>query len=199
MKNRPKPWVIDLLWAGIFSAFFVFNGLQTSQESPPVWADFPENKAPSKWEYGSSKKTDARYSDFARRAPRVKEGLVRPKVASDTVSELWLLNQGWPDWKAEGFVRDRQRWGGVDSLLLQRYDQREEFHWILSPPLPLDLNAVPEELLYAHPLWRSTQVRAFHRFRSKIRPLRSFEELFDLAPFDSLQQQRIPRYFYFGK
>ncbi len=199
MKNRPKPWVIDLLWAGIFSAFFVFNGLQTSQDAPPVWADFPEIEAPSKWEYGSSKRADYHYPNFAQRAPKSKNASVRPTVASDTVSDLWLRAQGWPDWKAEGFVRDRQRWGGVDSLLLQRYDQRDEFHWLLSPPLPQDLNAVPEELLYAHPLWRSTQVRAFHRFRSKIRPLRSFKELFDLAPFDSIQQQRIPMYFYFGK
>ena len=139
------------------------------------------------------------HPNYIKKAPKGKEFLVRPTVASDTVSDLWLRAQGWPDWKAEGFVRDRQRWGGVDSLLLQRYDQREEFHWLLSPPLPQDLNAVPEELLYAHPLWRSTQVRAFHRFRSKIRPLRSFKELFDLAPFDSIQQQRIPMYFYFGK
>jgi hypothetical protein len=199
MKNRPKPWVIDLLWAGIFSAFFVFNGLQTSQDLPPVWADFPEIDAPSTREYGRSKWANTSYPNYVKKAPKGKEFLVRPTVASDTVSDLWLRAQGWPDWKAEGFVRDRQRWGGVDSLLLQRYDQREEFHWLLSPPLPQDLNAVPEELLYAHPLWRSTQVRAFHRFRSKIRPLRSFKELFDLAPFDSIQQQRIPMYFYFGK
>ena len=199
MKNRPKPWVIDLLWAGIFSAFFVFNGLQTSEDLPPVWADFPEIEAPSTREYGRSKRADARYPNYIKKAPKGKGFLVRPTVASDTVSDLWLRAQGWPDWKAEGFVRDRQRWGGVDSLLLQRYDQRDEFHWLLSPPLPQDLNAVPEELLYAHPLWRSTQVRAFHRFRSKIRPLRSFKELFDLAPFDSIQQQRIPMYFYLGK
>ncbi len=199
MRQRPKPWVVDLLWAGIFSAFFVFNGLQTSPDLPPVWADFPENKAPSKWEYGNSKKADSYYPNYVKRAPKSKEVLVRPTVASDTVSDLWLRSQGWPDWKAEGFVRDRQRWGGVDSQLLLRYDQREEFNWLLSPPLPLDLNVLPEELLYAHPLWRSTQVRAFHRFRSKIRPLRSFKELFELAPFDSLQQKRIPQYFYFGK
>ena len=134
MKNRPKPWVIDLLWAGIFSAFFVFNGLQTSQDAPPVWADFPEIEAPSKWEYGSSKRADYHYPNFAQRAPKSKNASVRPTVASDTVSDLWLRAQGWPDWKAEGFVRDRQRWGGVDSLLLQRYDQRDEFHWLLSPP-----------------------------------------------------------------
>ena len=181
MRQRPKPWVVDLLWAGIFSAFFVFNGLQTSPDLPPVWADFPENKAPSKWEYGNSKKADSYYPNYVKRAPKGREVSVRP------------------DWKAEGFVRDRQRWGGVDSQLLLRYDQRQEFNWLLSPPLPLDLNVLPEELLYAHPLWRSTQVRAFHRFRSKIRPLRSFKELFELAPFDSLQQKRIPQYFYFGK
>ena len=199
MKNRPKPWVIDLLWAGIFSAFFVFNGLQTSQDLPPVWADFPEIDATSTREYGRSKWANTSYPNYVKKAPKGKEFLVRPTVASDTVSDLWLRAQGWPDWKAEGFVRDRQRWGGVDSHLLRRYDQREEFHWLLSPPLPQDLNAVPEELLFAHQLWRSTQVRAFHRFRSKIRPLRSFNELFDLAPFDSIQQQRIPMYFYFGK
>ena len=123
MKNRPKPWVIDLLWAGIFSAFFVFNGLQTSQDLPPVWADFPEIDAPSTREYGRSKWANTSYPNYVKKAPKGKEFLVRPTVASDTVSDLWLRAQGWPDWKAEGFVRDRQRWGGVDSHLLRRYDQ----------------------------------------------------------------------------
>ncbi|MFZ9205857.1 MAG: hypothetical protein ACO22D_00550, partial [Schleiferiaceae bacterium] len=73
---------------------------------------------------------------------------------------------------------------------------RDDFNWILHAPEPMDLNTVPEELLYQHPLWRSVQVRALHRFRSKVRPLRSMAEVFALAPFDSTQQLEIPKYFY---
>jgi hypothetical protein len=97
MRHRPKPWVVDILWAGIFSAFFVFNGLQTRQDVPPVWADFPENKAPAKWEYNTSKNRFSHYSNFDKSTPKSREVSVRPTVASDTVSDIWLRGQGWPD------------------------------------------------------------------------------------------------------
>jgi hypothetical protein len=120
-------------------------------------------------------------------------------VASDTVTGRWLRAQGWPQWKAEGFVRDRERWGGVDSALCARWDNRSEFDWILHLPSPLDLNSIPEDALYAHPLWRAPQVRAVHRFRSRVRPLRNWDEVFALAPFDSAQMVQITNYFYIGK
>ncbi|MFM8566012.1 MAG: hypothetical protein ACKOBQ_07710 [Bacteroidota bacterium] len=71
--------------------------------------------------------------------------------------------------------------------------------WDLHPPSPVNLNTVPEDQLYGHPLWRSAQVRALHRFRSRVRPLRSLDEVFALAPFDSAQKVQIPQYFYVGK
>ena len=59
----------------------------------------------------------------------------------------------------------------------------------------MDLNSVPQEALFAHPLWRAGQVRAVQRFRSRVRPVRNWEEVFRLADFDSVQKIQLPRYF----
>jgi hypothetical protein len=196
MGRQPKPWVADILWAGLFLALFIYSRYYTSGTvSEPVWASLPELPQVT---YPESGRTDSRDRDRRTVPPRL-PNRDRIAVASDTVSEWWLQAQGWPQWKAEGFVRDRSRWGGVDSALCVRWDSRSEFDWILHPPGPIDLNTVSEDVLYAHPLWRSPQVRAVHRFRSKVRPLRNWDEVFALAPFDSAQKARMTMYFYVGK
>ena len=185
-----------MLWAGFFLALFIYYRWHSNQTAPePLWASFPEVPRAEftepqwprdqKWE---RRPYESQPSDRARAV-----------VASDTVTVQWLRTQGWPDWKAEGFVRDRERWGGVDSALCARWDNRSEFDWILHPPSPLDLNSISEDALYAHPLWRAPQVRAVHRFRSRVRPLRNWDEVFALAPFDSVQRVHITNYFYVGK
>lgn len=198
MRRQPKPWVAELGWVGLFLALFVLNEWHATPPPEPVWAEFPE-LPPS-----AEVRPNYPRRDYRARAPfdslkRNKLSKHRLQVASDTVSAQWLQGQGWPDWKAQGLVRDRHRWAGVDSQLLARWDNRQDFDWILHSPSPMDLNTVPEDLLYAHPLWRAPQVRALHRFRSRVRPLRSLQEVFALAPFDSAQKVQIPQYFYVGK
>lgn len=195
MGKQPKPWVAELGWAGIFLAFFVLNEYYETTPPEPKWASFPELPPREAYSYDAPP-YPRRFQRRSFSAQTNREPRSRPQVASDTVTSSWLEVQGWPDWKAEGFVRDRTRWGGVDSQRLRRWDDRDDFNWILHAPEPMDLNTVPEELLYQHPLWRSVQVRALHRFRSKVRPLRSMAEVFALAPFDSIQQLEIPKYFY---
>ena len=194
--RHPKPWVVDLGWAGFFLALFIWQGLNTEPDPEPRWAEFPlvpEEAYPPR---------ERRYPDRSNPPERAwsrPEPRVRPKAASDTVGAVWLTAQGWPDWKVEGFLRDRSRWGGGDSALLRRWDARGEVDWVLIPPEPLDLNSAPEEVLYQHPLWRSAQVRALHRFRSRVRPVASWTEVFALAPFDSAQVRLLPQYFYIRK
>lgn len=196
MGRQPKPWVVDCIWAGFFLALFVFyTYYSNSTPLEPNWAAFPEvprvDFTEPKWT--RDQKFERRYSESPAKAR------ARVAVASDTVSDQWLRAQGWPQWKAEGFIRDRGRWGGVDSALCTRWDNRSEFDWILHPPSPLDVNSISEDALYAHPLWRSAQARAVHRFRSRVRPLRSWDEVFAVAPFDSAQKVQLPKYFYVGK
>ena len=196
MGRQPKPWVADIIWAGLFLALFIYYRWHSNQTPPePRWASFPEvpraEFSEPQWPRGQ--KWERRPFE-SRQTDRV-----RAVVASDTVTTQWLHTHGWPQWKAEGFVRDRERWGGVDSALCARWDNRSEFDWVLHPPSPVDLNSVSEEVLYAHPLWRSPQVRAVHRFRSRVRPLRNWDEVFALAPFDSAQKAQMTKYFYVGK
>ncbi|MEY4479099.1 MAG: hypothetical protein RL276_1404 [Bacteroidota bacterium] len=198
MRRQPKPWVAELGWAGLFLALFILNEWHATPPPEPVWAEFP--KLPPAAEFRSSyPRRDSRARVPYDSLKRTRLPKQRIRVASDTVSAPWLQSQGWPDWKAQGLVRDRGRWGGVDSLLAARWDDRQDFLWDLNPPSPMDLNTVPEDQLYAHPLWRAPQVRALHRFRSRVRPLRSLSEVFALAPFDSAQKVQIPLYFYVGK
>jgi hypothetical protein len=196
MGQQPKPWVADIVWAGLFLALFIYYRWHANQTVPdPVWASFPEVPRAEfnepqwpreqKWE---RRPFESRQIDRARAV-----------VASDTVTGQWLQAQGWPQWKADGFIRDRARWGGVDSALCLRWDSRSEFDWILHPPSPIDLNTITEDALYAHPLWRAPQARAVHRFRSRVRPLRNWDEVFALVPFDSIQKARMTTYFYVGK
>jgi hypothetical protein len=196
MGQQPKPWVADIVWAGLFLALFIYYRWHANQTVPdPVWASFPEVPRAEfnepqwpreqKWE---RRPFESRQIDRARAV-----------VASDTVTGQWLQAQGWPQLKADGFIRDRARWGGVDSALCLRWDSRSEFDWILHPPSPIDLNTITEDALYAHPLWRAPQARAVHRFRSRVRPLRNWDEVFALVPFDSIQKARMTTYFYVGK
>lgn len=196
MGRQPRPWVADVAWAGFFLALFIYFRWYSNQTAPePVWASFPEVP---RAEFTEPQWTrDQKWDRHTAESQRMVRS--RVAVASDTVSDQWLRAQGWPQWKAEGFVRDRGRWGGVDSALCARWDSRSEFEWILHPPSPLDVNSVSEDALYAHPLWRSAQVRAVHRFRSRVRPLRSWDEVFALAPFDSAQKAQIETYFYISK
>lgn len=196
MGRRPKPWVADIVWAGFFLALFIYYRWHSNQMAPePLWATFPEVPRTEFTEpqWPRDQKWDRRPYESQ------PSNRVRPVVASDTVTDQWLRAQGWPQWKADGFVRDRERWGGVDSALCARWDNRSEFNWILHPPSPLDLNSISEGALYAHPLWRASQARAVHRFRSRVRPLRNWDEVFALAPFDSAQMVQITNYFYIGK
>jgi hypothetical protein len=196
MRSQPKPWVVELGWAGLFLALFILSRWNESPQPEPLWAEFPE-LPPTE---SGSRFAPNTFNRFAPRKPYPKReraaDRVRPRVASDTVTAQWLEARGWPDWKAQGFVRDRDRWGGVDSALMARWDDRSDFDWDLHAPAPMELNSAPEDALYQHPLWRSAQVRALHRFRSKVRPLRSLKEVFALAPFDSVQKVEIPKYFY---
>ncbi len=195
MGRQPKPWVADIVWAGFFLALFVYYRWHSIQTAPePIWASFPEVP---RAEFNEPQwPRDQKWDRHIVESPQMVRS--RAVVASDTVSDQWLRAQGWPQWKAEGFVRDRERWGGVDSALCARWDNRSEFDWLLYPPSPLDLNSISEDALYAHPLWRAPQVRAVHRFRSRVRPLRNWDEVFALAPFDSAQKARLTNYFYVG-
>ena len=197
MGRQPKPWVADVAWAGFFLALFIYYRWHSNQTTAaePVWASFPE--VPRAEFTEPQWPRDQKLDRHTAESPRTLRS--RAVVASDTVSIQWLVAQGWPQWKAEGFVRDRGRWGGVDSAISARWDNRAEFDWILHPPSPLDVNSVTEDALYAHPLWRAAQVRAVHRFRSRVRPLRSWDEVFAVAPFDSAQKVQLPKYFYVGK
>ena len=196
MGRQPKHWVADIVWAGFFLALFIYYKWHSNQTAPePPWASFPE--------VPRAEFTEPQWPRDQKRERRPYESQpsdrTRAVVASDTVTVPWLRSQGWPQWKAEGFVRDRERWGGVDSALCAQWDNRSEFDWILHPPSPLDLNSISEDAFYAHPLWRAHQVRAVHRFRSRVRPLRNWDEVFALAPFDSVQRVQITNYFYVGK
>lgn len=196
MGRQPKPWVVDGIWAGFFLALFVFYRCHSDSTPPePSWASFPEVPRVDFTEPHRTR--DQKFERRYRESSPTEHA--RVAVASDTVSDQWLRAQGWPQWKAEGFVRDRGRWGGVDSALCARWDNRSEFDWILHPPGPLDVNSISEDALYTHPLWRSAQARAVHRFRSRVRPLRSWDEVFAVAPFDSAQKVQLPKYFYVGK
>lgn len=197
MRRQPKPWVAELGWAGLFLALFILNEWYATPPPEPVWAEFPELPAVRDPHVAYPERSYPKRQPLEYPKPKLRSS--RLHVASDTVSAQWLHGQGWPEWKAQGFVRDRDRWGGVDSLLAARWDDRHDFLWDLHPPSPMNLNMVPEDQLYGHPLWRSAQVRALHRFRSRVRPLRSLDEVFALAPFDSAQKVQIPQYFYVGK
>jgi hypothetical protein len=185
---------VTVLWAGIFLALFYANIYE--RQAPPFvpwdrW-EIVEDVRPEVPE-ASSSRPDKPPAWTAKRTEPPFEGL----VGVDTVSAKWLQKVGrWPDWKASRFMELRTAWGGVDSLLAWRESwDRVPWSWVWAPPKPIYLLAVSVDTLYAHPLWRSHQVRAFHRFRSKVRPVRNWEEVYQLADFDSTQRSMLPRYF----
>lgn len=159
-------------------------GWQEWEEAAPSVAArpwFPERT--TRWPKPQKEKD----SFLARRPPG--------RVRSDTVSADWLA-QFWPRWKAERFVEHRARWQGMDSAISVKegwLDMR--WNWEYVPPETRALTSLDLESWYAHPLWRSVQIQAVHRYQSRIRPLRTWEEVFSLAAFDSVQQIWIPKYF----
>jgi len=186
---------VTVLWAGIFLALFYANIYE--RQAPPFvpwdrWEVLEEEGGS-----GQVRPVAAHPSEgfVPKRYPAVER--FSGAVGTDTVGSGWLQQTGhWPEWKALRLVELRGRWGGIDSALAEQEGwDREGWTWRWSPPAPLDLNSVSEEALFAHPLWRAGQVRAVQRFRSRVRPVRNWEEVFRLADFDSVQKIRLPRYF----
>jgi hypothetical protein len=188
---------VTFAWAGIFLALF-FGNIYKRSTSPVVpwdlWQNQPKDTAKTYYEVSNyeSKKNDARIYHTDQR-PLDFSGMVE----ADTVTAIWLMGEGrWPEWKANRYEDIRELWGGIDSLILTKegWDQ-VAWTWSWKPIPKLDLHHTPVEVLYAHPLWRSSQVRAYHHYRSRVRPVRTWEELFLLEAFDSVQELLIPCYF----
>lgn len=192
-------WFTTMAWAGIFLALFILNRYQRNQE--PSWAGWvaweaeadiaesPIRTEPPPYHRQGPPSWKSYPRDSMRTVPAPEF------VRSDTVSADWLAGF-WPRWKADRFVAQRERWGGMDSAIAAKegwLDTRWEWKWVVPPRQALPVLEL--ESWYAHPLWRSAQIQAVHRFQSRIRPVRTWEEVFALAPFDSLQQVWIPRYF----
>lgn len=193
--NKGKDTILLGLWAGIFLALFILNRYQRAETASSTWdgwvdwVDAPDSFVHKKtWD-----RTGNRLSSAREKTMKANESSLR--VGSDTVSESWLAKR-WPAWKTAKFIRVRQRWGGIDSLILHREDLLgESWTWQFNAPPSMDITRIPHEFWYEHPLWRSNQIRAVHRYQSRIRPLQSWEEVFALAPFDSIQRIWIPMYF----
>jgi len=188
---------VTIAWAGIFLALF-FGNIYKRSTSPVVpwdlWQSHTKDTAEQFREASNyeSKKNDARILYKNQRLPDF-SGIVE----ADTVTARWLMEEGrWPEWKANRYEHIRELWGGIDSLILSKegWDQ-VAWTWSWKPIPKLGLHHIPEEVLYTHPLWRSSQVRAFHHYRSRVRPVRTWEELFLLDAFDSIQEFLIPCYF----
>jgi len=192
-------WFTTMAWAGIFLALFILNRYQRNRE--PSWIGWVAWEA----EAGLEDSTIWREPPpYRRQNPRSWKSYARDSmrtvsvpafVRSDTVSAKWLAGY-WPQWKADRFITQRARWGGMDSAIAAKedwLDTRWRWEWVVPPRQALpDLEL---ESWYAHPLWRSAQIQSVHRYQSRIRPLRTWEEVFALAPFDSVQQSWIPKYF----
>lgn len=186
---------VTLLWAGIFLALFYANIYE--RQAPPFvpwdrWEVLEE-------EGGSAQERPVAILPSGGFVPKHYPAVERfsGAVGADTVGSGWLQQTGqWPEWKALRLVELRSRWGGIDSTLAEREGwDRAEWTWRWSPPEPVDLNLVSEEALLAHPLWQAGQVRAVQRFRSRVRPVRNWEEVYRLADFDSVQKILLPHYF----
>ena len=186
---------VTLLWAGIFLALFYANIYE--RQAPPFvpwdrWEVLEE-------EGGSAQERPVAILPSGGFVPKHYPAVERfsGAVGADTVGSGWLQQTGqWPEWKALRLVELRSRWGGIDSTLAEREGwDRAEWTWRWSPPEPVDLNLVSEEALLAHPLWQARQVRAVQRFRSRVRPVRNWEEVYRLVDFDSVQKILLPHYF----
>ncbi len=195
--NRGQEKWIFGLWAGIFLALFILNRYERAGDSDKVWEgwvdweDPPVEARPSKALSQAWNKQNWPLRSNAQASTREQEW-----VRSDTVSASWLAKH-WPEWKVAKYILVRARWGGVDSMILHREGLADgRWFWEFVPPSTKELTQIALEDWYGHPLWRAKQVRAVHHYQSRIRPLRSWEEVFALAPFDSIQQIWIPQYFH---
>lgn len=189
-----------IIWAGVFLALFYLN--KYNRKAPPYvpWDEWkvakeevghPVMRKPS-WENSPSPKKEQKF----KKLPKAFNGQIR----TDTVSEHWLMSWGdWPAWKARRFIELRAKYQGVDTLIIAKEGwDAVPWEWLPIPPERQNLESVDVSFLYSHPLWRAPQVRAFNQFRTRVRPLRKWEELFQLAEFDSAQKALLPIYFQLG-
>ena len=114
---------------------------------------------------------------------------------ADSVQPHWLINQaGWPDWKAERLLSLKARWGGLDSSMLPSgYDQG--ILWEFQPIPCYSFNDMAREFMGKHPLIGWDCATAIHRYRSRVRPFMTWDEVWALAVADSSQQLLWPRHF----
>ena len=208
---RRKPDSATILWAGIFLAIFLLNNYQ--RKAPPFvpwdrWTPKEPNAVKELSKEGNQERRGTRGIEESTRynRPFLTPSKMRTQVLStiavglDTVGAHWLVHTGgWPSWKAARLDERRRRWGGVNAEIAQMEEwDVVPWQWIWVEPPVFVLNEVNSDMLYQHPLWKPEQVRAVQRFRSRVRPLRTWDEVFQLASFDSLQQYCLPKYFRFN-
>lgn len=118
-------WFTTMAWAGIFLALFILNRYQRNRE--PSWIGWVAWEA----EAGLEDSTIWREPPpYRRQNPRSWKSYARDSmrtvsvpafVRSDTVSAKWLAGY-WPQWKADRFITQRARWGGMDSAIAAKED-----------------------------------------------------------------------------
>lgn len=183
---------IQWIWAGIFSALFLARYASNQGEMVQPWEHWAIDSSLLVKQRPAYLQPAVTAWQSRLQASRVFE---RQHVMADSVQPDWLVNQaGWPDWKAERLLMIKDRWGGLDSSVLPPgYDQG--VRWEFQPIPCFSFNEMTKEFMGRHPLIGWDCATAIHRYRSRVRPLMAWDEVWALAVADSTQQLQWPRYF----
>lgn len=118
-------------------------------------------------------------------------------VDANALDSLDILEWGVSPYSVAAFFRARHTWRGfVSSEQLPATVANWPVDWVFGAlPPPRVLQALSKEALARHPLIGWERAAVYHRYRSRVRPVRSWEELRALPGWGEVDETLLRKYF----
>lgn len=118
-------------------------------------------------------------------------------VDANGVDSATLGQWGVPAWSVNAFLKERRAWGGfVSPEQLPTAAANWPLDWVFGPlPPQRVLQALSKEILARHPLIGWERAAVYHRYRSRVRPVRTWGELRALPGWDDVDETLLRKYF----
>jgi len=183
--------------------------LPTEPPEKPTWFPMPPESEPKERYVRNASSKRVHFQTNKKRFPNTERDtnlvwVQRPKMRypttpmdANTLDSVEVLRWGVSPTALASFFQERRTWRGfVSRDQLPNSASTWPIAWTFGPlPPPRVLHTLPKEALGKHPLIGWERATTYHRYRSRVRPVRSWEELRALPGWEEVDETLLRKYF----